>query len=101
MGEDASKSLCLSPAERLAIGPTTEALDTSPWPMKLDAERCWSEDFARLERDGLWPRRWQIACRESEVPSLDDCLGDAWELLAPYRMEELIPLGFNLSQWSA
>lgn len=58
----------LSPAQRLEAGPKVAALDTSQWPMELDTARYWSQEFAELERDRLWPRTWQIACHESEVP---------------------------------
>ncbi|BBZ10025.1 aromatic ring-hydroxylating oxygenase subunit alpha [Mycobacterium branderi] len=58
----------LSPAQRLEAGPMVADLDTSKWPMKLDPERYWSQEFADLERDRLWPHAWQIACHESEIP---------------------------------
>lgn len=31
-----------------------------------------SRDFAELERERLWPRVWQIACREEELPEPGD-----------------------------
>jgi phenylpropionate dioxygenase-like ring-hydroxylating dioxygenase large terminal subunit len=31
-----------------------------------------SPEFARLEAEHLWPRVWQIACREEEVPNVGD-----------------------------
>ncbi|MEB4211120.1 Rieske (2Fe-2S) protein [Mycobacterium sp. 94-17] len=58
----------LSPAQRLELGPKVADLDTSQWPMELDTERYWSDEFAELERVHLWPRTWQVACHESEVP---------------------------------
>ncbi|HET8711994.1 MAG TPA: Rieske 2Fe-2S domain-containing protein, partial [Spongiibacteraceae bacterium] len=30
----------------------------------------YSEEFHRLEMERLWPRVWQIACREEELPSV-------------------------------
>lgn len=57
----------LSPAQRLEAGPKVADLDTSRWAMELATERYWSPEFARLERERLWPRTWQIACHESEV----------------------------------
>lgn len=29
-------------------------------------------DFARREQDRLWPRSWQMACREEEIPHVSD-----------------------------
>ena len=29
-------------------------------------------DFARLEQQRLWPRTWQMACREEEIPRVGD-----------------------------
>src|SRR5690349_3854805 len=31
-----------------------------------------SRDFARLEQQRLWPRAWQMACREEEIPRVGD-----------------------------
>lgn len=31
-----------------------------------------SAEWARLERERLWPRVWQVACREEEVPNVGD-----------------------------
>jgi phenylpropionate dioxygenase-like ring-hydroxylating dioxygenase large terminal subunit len=31
-----------------------------------------SRDFAALERERLWPRVWQMACREEEIPNVGD-----------------------------
>ncbi|MFD2501562.1 hypothetical protein ACFSTI_25555 [Rhizorhabdus histidinilytica] len=28
-----------------------------------------SRDFARRETERLWPRTWQMACREEEIPA--------------------------------
>ncbi|OMB86506.1 aromatic ring-hydroxylating oxygenase subunit alpha [Mycolicibacterium conceptionense] len=58
----------LSPAQRLEAGPKVADLDTSQWLMELDTQRYWSQEFADLERDRLWPHTWQIACHASEVP---------------------------------
>src|SRR3974377_263595 len=30
----------------------------------------YSEEFYRLEMERVWPRAWQIACREEEIPSV-------------------------------
>ncbi len=32
----------------------------------------YSEEFHRLEMERLWPRVWQIACREEEIPNVGD-----------------------------
>jgi phenylpropionate dioxygenase-like ring-hydroxylating dioxygenase large terminal subunit len=31
-----------------------------------------SVEFAELERERLWPRVWQVACREEEIPKVGD-----------------------------
>jgi phenylpropionate dioxygenase-like ring-hydroxylating dioxygenase large terminal subunit len=31
-----------------------------------------SREFARLERERLWPKVWQVACREEEIPRVGD-----------------------------
>jgi phenylpropionate dioxygenase-like ring-hydroxylating dioxygenase large terminal subunit len=32
----------------------------------------YSEEFHRLEMERVWPRAWQIACREEEIPNVGD-----------------------------
>ena len=43
-------------------------LGTDPIPI----ERYTSEDFARLENEKMWPKVWQFAAREEEMPSPGD-----------------------------
>lgn len=38
----------------------------------IPAEDYRGPDIARLEREKLWPRVWQIACREEEIPAIGD-----------------------------
>jgi len=38
----------------------------------IPKERYISQEFADLEMERLWPRVWQVACREEEVPSPGD-----------------------------
>jgi len=33
-----------------------------------------SSDFAALEAEHLWPRVWQVACREEEIPNVGDVI---------------------------
>src|SRR4051794_29634278 len=35
-------------------------------------ERYISREFVDREMDRLWPRVWQVACREEEIPSAGD-----------------------------
>jgi phenylpropionate dioxygenase-like ring-hydroxylating dioxygenase large terminal subunit len=35
-------------------------------------ERYTSREFLALEQERLWPRVWQIACREEEIPNVGD-----------------------------
>ena len=43
-------------------------------PHVIPKERYVSQDFLDLEMEKLWPRVWQIACREEEVPRVGDYL---------------------------
>jgi nitrite reductase/ring-hydroxylating ferredoxin subunit len=47
--------------------PTTEA-------NIIPKERYVSQEFFDLEMERLWPRVWQMACREEEVPKVGDYL---------------------------
>ena len=38
----------------------------------VPVERYYDPRFAALERDHLWPRVWQMACRLEEIPSAGD-----------------------------
>ena len=38
----------------------------------IPAERYTSEEFARLERERMWPYVWQFACREEDIPDPGD-----------------------------
>lgn len=38
----------------------------------LPVEAYTSPDFARREEERLWPRVWQMACREEEIPNAGD-----------------------------
>ena len=39
----------------------------------VSVERYWSKDFYDLENKYLWSRSWQMACLESDIPSVGDC----------------------------
>ena len=46
----------------------------------VPADRYYDPDFFALERDRLWTRTWQMACRLDEIPQVGDwveyeCLG--------------------------
>ncbi len=47
----------------------SEALDT---PMQMSTEPYISEAYMREEKDRLWKKVWQIACREEEIPKVGD-----------------------------
>ena len=38
----------------------------------IPAERYISEDFARLERERMWPYVWQFVAREEDLPETGD-----------------------------
>ena len=53
----------------------TNRFDVDDWPPGADLipkERYISREFAELEADRLWPRVWQVACREEEIPNVGD-----------------------------
>ena len=39
-------------------------------PEDIDKEVYYSPEIAKLEKDRLWPRVWQVACREEDLPSI-------------------------------
>lgn len=41
-------------------------------PVRLSTEPYISEDYAREEKDRLWLKAWQVACREEEIPNVGD-----------------------------
>ncbi len=47
----------------------TETLEP---PMTMSAEPYISEAYARDEKDLLWRKVWQVACREEEIPEVGD-----------------------------
>ena len=40
----------------------------------VSADRYVGPDVARREQDLMWPRVWQLACREEEIPGIGDFL---------------------------
>lgn len=41
-------------------------------PLRVPAERYYDRAFFELEKQQLWPRVWQMACREEEIPAPGD-----------------------------
>jgi hypothetical protein len=41
-------------------------------PVVIGAEAYASQSYAREENEKLWPKVWQIACREEEIPEVGD-----------------------------
>ena len=48
---------------------TTAATET---PVVIPIEAYVSEAYARAENEKLWPKVWQMACREEEIPDVGD-----------------------------
>jgi phenylpropionate dioxygenase-like ring-hydroxylating dioxygenase large terminal subunit len=44
----------------------------APGPQRVSAARYTSRAFHELEREKLWKRAWQMACREEELPEVGD-----------------------------
>jgi phenylpropionate dioxygenase-like ring-hydroxylating dioxygenase large terminal subunit len=43
-----------------------------PSPKKIPLSRYHSPEFAALEREKLWTKVWQFACREEDIPAVGD-----------------------------
>lgn len=41
---------------------------------RVPRERYTSQEFFNLERDRMWSRVWQVACRVEQLPEVGDCL---------------------------
>src|ERR1700754_1888737 len=41
-------------------------------PERIPVQRYYDEEFYELEREHLWPRVWQMACRLEEIPEVGD-----------------------------
>ncbi len=67
----------------------------------IPKERYVSRDFFDLEMERLWPRVWQMACREEEVPRVGDFLeyviGDQSILVIRSELDEISRLLQHLS----
>jgi phenylpropionate dioxygenase-like ring-hydroxylating dioxygenase large terminal subunit len=46
--------------------------EISTMPVKIPVEAYISEQYAREEKEKLWLRVWQVACREEEIPNVGD-----------------------------
>jgi nitrite reductase/ring-hydroxylating ferredoxin subunit len=63
-------------SDRVATGELLR--DTSQVPFRITddtyipAERYTSQEFHDLERERMWPRVWQVACREEDLPRIGD-----------------------------
>jgi phenylpropionate dioxygenase-like ring-hydroxylating dioxygenase large terminal subunit len=51
------------------MAPVPDALTDAPF---VPVSRYHSREFFDLERERLWPRVWQVACRLEEIPSVGD-----------------------------
>lgn len=52
--------------------PGLQQIDFSRFKMKIDTDRYLSPEFAARERDLIWDRVWQVACRVDDVPNPGD-----------------------------
>ena len=52
-----------------AVTPTQPVIED---PLLISTEAYLSADYARAERDRLWRKVWQVACREEEIPNVGD-----------------------------
>jgi phenylpropionate dioxygenase-like ring-hydroxylating dioxygenase large terminal subunit len=41
-------------------------------PLRVPRERYFSDEFFELEKERLWPKAWQMACRLEEIPDPGD-----------------------------
>jgi len=43
-----------------------------PQPKKIPLSRYYSREYAALEKEKLWKKSWQFACREEDIPQVGD-----------------------------
>jgi phenylpropionate dioxygenase-like ring-hydroxylating dioxygenase large terminal subunit len=56
----------------LAVNAVTDTTAVDETPVMIPTTAYLSEDYARAERDKLWRKVWQMACREEEIPNVGD-----------------------------
>ena len=39
---------------------------------RIPVDAYISRDYVQLEKERLWPRLWQVACRAEEIPNAGD-----------------------------
>jgi phenylpropionate dioxygenase-like ring-hydroxylating dioxygenase large terminal subunit len=59
--------------EAVAVAPHFQPQPWDGGDAPLDTARYTSREFHRREADKLWPKAWQLACREEQVPEAGDC----------------------------
>lgn len=52
------------------LSKVTDGVDRTP--VVIPIEAYVSSDYARAENEGLWPKVWQMACREEELKKVGD-----------------------------
>ncbi|WP_235892251.1 aromatic ring-hydroxylating oxygenase subunit alpha [Mycolicibacterium hodleri] len=66
------------PEQSTALVPSSTAAQASPLSSAtvrddfVPKEAYFSPEYLRLEKDLLWPRVWQVACRVEEIPNTGD-----------------------------
>lgn len=69
-------------ADTGVLGPGLSARGSYiPEPRKISVSRYFDPAFAALERERLWKKVWQFACREEDIPNVGDRI--------PYTVGEL------------
>lgn len=56
------------PAPDYLLEESTQEFDDEP----ISTDRYTTEEFARLEREKMWPNIWQYVCREEDLPEPGD-----------------------------
>ncbi len=76
LGEDRSEGISWNELMAKDSRPAPESLLDESYQYRgsdpIPAERYTSEEFARLERERMWPYVWQMAAREEELPEPGD-----------------------------
>ena len=52
--------------------PLDATSDLPPTAMVIPVEAYVSSDYAKAEKDRLWAKTWQVACRDEEIPDVGD-----------------------------
>lgn len=60
------------PGEAIDHGPLIREINFVPFKMRVATDRYYSPEYHERERQRLWMRVWQVACRADDIPEAGD-----------------------------